>query len=121
MALFFGRFHIVRVFFGAILLVIGVTILYRKNSLVDNYGTSVIHIPSEAVDSLSMTIKEVDALTRANETCPLCFGRDACDELMNDVQLGRLKVERYGNFINRFFIVVEIFKLTLQTIIIFCL
>ena len=108
MALFFGRFHIVRVLFGAILLVIGVTILYRKTSIVDNYGTSVVHIPSEAIDSLSMTIKEVDALTRANETCPLCFGRDACDELMNDVQLGRLKVERYKIVASGVFIVTNI-------------
>ena len=108
MALFFGRFHIVRVVFGAILLVIALTILYQKNSYVENYGTPVVHIPSEAIDSLSMTINEVDALTRANETCPLCFGRDACEELMNDVQLGRLKVERYGRIINSIFIIISI-------------
>ena len=94
MALFFGRFHIVRVLLGAVLVVIALTIVYQKNSLIDNYGTPVINIPSDAIDSLSMTIKEVDVLTRANETCPLCFGRDACDELMNDVNLGRLKVDR---------------------------
>jgi len=117
MAMFFGRFHIVRVLFGAILLVIGVTILYRKNSLVDNYGTSVVHIPSEAIDSLSMTLEEVDKLTRANETCPLCFGRDACDELMNDVQLGRLKVERYANITIKVYIIMEILTVNLKIFI----
>ena len=95
MPFFFGRFHIVRVILGAILLVIALTIIYQKNSSVNNYGTPVIHLPSSAIDSLSMTLEEVDALTRANETCPICFGRDACDELMSDVQLGRLKVDRY--------------------------
>ena len=37
---------------------------------------------------------QVEALTRANSTCPVCFGRDACSELMSDVVKGRLKVER---------------------------
>ena len=94
MAFFFGRCHIVRVILGIVLLTITLTILYQKNSFSGNYGTPVIHISSDAIDSLSMTLQEVDILTRANETCPLCFGRDACDELMNDVQLGRLKVDR---------------------------
>ena len=94
MAFFFGRFHIVRVLLGAILLVIVLTIVYQKNSIVDNYGTPVVHLPSDAIDSLSMTRVEVDALTRANETCPICFGRDACDELMSDIDIGRLKVDR---------------------------
>ena len=95
MALFFGRFHIVRVLLGAILLVIVLTIVYQRNSALDNYGTPVVRLPSDAIDSLSMTRAEVDALTRANETCPICFGRDACDELMSDIDLGRLKVDRY--------------------------
>ena len=95
MAFFFGRFNILRVLLGAILLVIVLTIVYQKNSVLDNYGTSVVHLPSDAIDSLSMTMAEVNALTRANDTCPICFGRDACDELMSDVDLGRLKVDRY--------------------------
>ena len=33
-------------------------------------------------------------LTQANISCPVCFGRDACSELMSDVVKGRLKVER---------------------------
>ena len=94
MALFFGRFHIVRVALGAILLVIILTIVYQKNVSFIDYGTPVVHLSNDAIDSISMTKEEIDALTRANETCPLCFGRDACDELMNDVNLGRLKIDR---------------------------
>ena len=100
MAFFFGRFHIVRVFFGAIFVVIALTILYRRTSFVENYGTPVVRLPSEAIDALSMSLEEVDALTRANETCPICFGRDACDELMSDVRLGRLKVDRFFMSLN---------------------
>ena len=77
-----------------LLFIIALTILYRRTSFVENYGTPVVRLPSEAIDALSMSLEEVDALTRANETCPICFGRDACDELMSDVKLGRLKVDR---------------------------
>ena len=37
---------------------------------------------------------QVEVLTQANISCPVCFGRDACSELMSDVVKGRLKVER---------------------------
>jgi len=57
-------------------------------------GVPVVRLPASAVDSLSMSLEEVDALTQANATCPLCFGRDACEELMSDISLGRLQVER---------------------------
>ena len=87
----FGRFHIVRVLLASLFVLILIGIYYQRTQAP---GVPVIRLPASAVDDLSMTAAEVDALTQANTTCPVCFGRDACEELMSDVEHGRLKVER---------------------------
>ena len=40
-----------------------------------------------------LTWPQVDQMSQANSTCPICFGRDACKELMSDMLKGALKVE----------------------------
>ena len=88
----------VRVLLASLFVLIVMAIYYQRTgtpwSPVNPESVAVIKLPAEAVDQLSMTPQEVDVLTQANATCPLCFGRDACDELMSDVELGRLKVDR---------------------------
>ena len=37
---------------------------------------------------------ELEQLSEVNQTCPICFGKDACHELQNDVSNGVLEVSR---------------------------
>ena len=37
---------------------------------------------------------ELERLSEVNQTCPICFGKDACHELQNDVSNGVLEVSR---------------------------
>ena len=85
-----GRFHLVRV----ILALVFVILLYAIVANFDQNNNSLLRIPTSALDVESLTIAELSKLSRANETCPVCFGRDACDELFQDVAHGVLKVSR---------------------------
>lgn len=91
----FGRVHGVRVLLACLFLLIVFGIYYQRSApLLATSSVPVVRLPESAIDSLTMTPQEVEVLTQANISCPVCFGRDACSELMSDVVKGRLKVER---------------------------
>ena len=81
-----GRFHLVRVVLAAIFVLLFIAIIANWND-----GSSIKLAPG-SIKALSMTSKELDKLTQANTSCPICFGRDACQELMSDVFKGVLEV-----------------------------
>ncbi len=85
----FGRFHLVRVVLATVFLVLLYTIVTKFDA-----HNSLIRLPTSMLDAESLTIKELSKLSMANETCPVCFGRDACEELFEDMANGALKVSR---------------------------
>lgn len=83
-----GRFHLIRVFLAVVCIVLLLAII--ANNRHDN---SLIHL-KENDEFAVFTWAELSKLSQANETCPVCFGRDACDELKSDVIKGALKVAK---------------------------
>ena len=84
----FGRFHLVRVILALLFVLLFIAIL-------NNYNTGdVIKISSKSIQSLSFTWSELESLSKVNETCPICFGRDACQELQSDIEKGVLQISR---------------------------
>jgi hypothetical protein len=82
------RCHLIRVGLAAIflLLLIAIFVSYQNDGL--------IKLRPDSLAKASLTMKELDDLSTTNTTCPVCFGRDACNELMLDVSRGVLKVSR---------------------------
>jgi len=84
----FGRFHLIRVLLGIVFVILFIALISKNQE--DN---SIIKLkPAEQSDSL--TWAELEKISQVNTTCPLCFGRDACQELMSDVTKGALQVRR---------------------------
>lgn len=83
-----GRFHLVRVILALLFVLLFIAIL-------NNYNTGdVIKVSSKSIQSLSFTWSELESLSKVNETCPICFGRDACQELQSDIEKGVLQISR---------------------------
>ena len=68
----FGRFHLIRVLLGLVFVILFIALISKNQE--DN---SIIKLkPAEQSDSL--TWAELEKISQVNTTCPLCFGRDAC-------------------------------------------
>ena len=68
----FGRFHLIRVLLGIVFVILFIALISKNQE--DN---SIIKLkPAEQSDSL--TWAELEKISQVNTTCPLCFGRDAC-------------------------------------------
>ena len=68
----FGRFHLIRVLLGIVFVVLFIALISKKQE--DN---NIIKLrPVEQSDSLTWT--ELETISQVNTTCPLCFGKDAC-------------------------------------------
>ncbi len=81
-----GRFHLIRVVLGCIL--VGLIIAIFANRQEEN---AILRVDTT---NARLHLSEIDAMSGANTTCPICFGRDACHELFNDVSNGALQVSR---------------------------
>lgn len=77
-----GRFH-TRIVLGVSLVVCFVVFLSLRSN------GDVVRVPTNDILVQSLSSKEIGQLARL-DTCPLCFGRDMCDELSS----GRLEVSR---------------------------
>ena len=67
----FGRFHLIRVLLGVVFIILFIALISKKQE--DN---NIIKLKPEQSDSLTWT--ELEKMSQINTTCPLCFGRDAC-------------------------------------------
>ena len=85
----FGRFHLIRVLLGIVFVILFIAIVSKRQE--DN---SIIHLKYHESLKTSLSWPELENISQVNSTCPLCFGRDACQELMNDVTKGALQVSR---------------------------
>ena len=85
-----GRFHLIRVVLALLFVLLFIAIFTNYNN-----NSDVIKISSNSIESLSLTWNEVDKLSKANDSCPICFGRDACQELQSDITKGK-----FGTFAN---------------------
>jgi len=84
----FGRFHLIRVLLVVVFVILFIAIVSKRNE-----ENSVIKL-SPRGHSESLTWIELEEISQVNATCPLCFGKDACQELMSDVTKGALQVSR---------------------------
>ena len=72
MPLHIGRFHLIRVLLGVVFVILFIALISKKQE--DN---NIITLnPVKQSDSLSWP--ELEKISQVNTTCPLCFGRDAC-------------------------------------------
>ena len=83
-----GRFHLIRVILALVFVILFIAIIAKRQE-----ENAIINISdAEAMSTLSWV--ELDNLSQANSSCPVCFGRDACHELMTDVSRGALQVSK---------------------------
>ena len=66
-----GRFHLVRVVFGTVVVGLCVLIFYQNLFNDPAQVSGVIRLPVEAIHETWMTLDEFVKLARANETCPV--------------------------------------------------
>ena len=78
----FGRFHLIRVLLVVVFVILFIAIVSKRNE-----ENSVIKLSTRG-HSESLTWTELEEISQVNATCPLCFGKDACQELMSDVTKG---------------------------------
>ena len=60
---------------------------------IESISNSIQYLFSHPTSS-HLTWKELEKLSEVNETCPICFGKDACHELQSDVSKGVLEVSK---------------------------
>ena len=89
-----GRFHLIRVILALVFVILFITIVSKRQE--DNSTINLKYNPSLET---SLSWPELENKSQVNSTCPLCFGRDACEELMNDVTKGTLQVSRNAQVI----------------------
>ena len=68
-----GRFHLVRVLFGTVIVGLCVLIFYQNLFKDPDQVSGAIRLPVETIHETWMTLDEFVKLARANETCPVGF------------------------------------------------
>lgn len=82
-----GRFHLIRVILAIVFVILFIAIVARRQE-----ENAILHVNVHDIPSFTWT--ELDEMSEANVSCPVCFGRDACDELRTDISRGALQVSK---------------------------